>query len=115
LRARRGVTKLAHMLVGRFLGWLFLALALVMLVRDFLTWAQSGHLAFITMGELWNRVSPSTLQLAQPAIQRHIAAWLWEPVIVSILLQPAAVVFGVPGAVLAWLFRARTRRPAGAR
>jgi len=112
LRALRGVTKLARMLVGRFLGWLLLALALVMLVRDVLTWAESGQLAFITAGELWNRVSPSTLQLAQPAIQRHLSAWLWEPVIVSILLQPAVLVFGVPGLVLAWLFRVRTKRPA---
>ena len=103
------------MLIGRFLGWLLLALALVMLVRDMLAWAQGGPLTFITVGELWNNVSPSTLQVAQPAIQRHIAAWLWEPVIVSILLRPAVLVFGVPGLVLAWLFRARTRRPAGAR
>lgn len=103
------------MLVGRFLGWLLLALALVMLVRDVLTWAESGQLAFITAGELWNRVSPSTLQLAQPAIQRHITPWLWDAIVIPVLLQPAAVVFGLPGLVLAWLFRARTKRPAAAR
>jgi hypothetical protein len=99
------------MLVGRFLGWLLLALALVMLVRDMFAWAGSGQLSFITAGELWFRLSPSTLQLAQPVIQRYLAAWLWEPVIVSVLLRPAVLVFGVPGLVLAWLFRVRTAPP----
>jgi hypothetical protein len=98
------------MIIGRFIGWLLLLVALIVLVRDLIGWLDTGSFQLMVAGELWHNISPTSLELAQPAIQRHVAAWLWEPVIVTVLLWPAALVLGIPGIVLLWLCRAPERR-----
>jgi len=98
------------MIIGRIIGWLLLLAALIVLIADFITWLDTRHFALRATGELWYSLSPSTLQLAQPAIQRHVATWLWEPVIVTILVWPAILMLGVPGVVLLLLCRRRDRR-----
>ena len=50
------------------------------------------------------------LSLFQAAIQRHVSPWLWEAVILRILLAPAWLVLIVPGAALAYFFRAGSYR-----
>jgi hypothetical protein len=98
------------MLVGRTIGWILLLAALIVIVRDLIAWYYVGQLHPVVVGELWFELSPTSLQLAQPAIQRHVAAWLWEPVIVTFLTWPAEVVLAVPGIALAWFCRPRDRR-----
>ena len=97
------------MIVGRVIGWFLLAAALVVLGRDLVGWFDSRNFDPVAAGALWFEISPSTLELAQPAIQRHVAAWLWDP-IVTVLTWPAVLVLGVPGLVLALLCRPRGRR-----
>jgi len=97
------------MIIGRFIGWLLLLGALVELVRDLIAWLDTGSFAFVAAGQIWFEISPNTLELAQPAIQRHLAAWLWDP-IVAILTMPAIVVLGGPGLALVLLCRPRERR-----
>jgi len=97
------------MIVGRVIGWILLVAALLVLGRDLVTWLDTGSFAPSAAGTLWFELSPSTLELAQPAIQRHVAAWLWDP-IVTVLTWPAALILGVPGLALAWLCRPRERR-----
>lgn len=107
------------MIIGRVIGWLLALAAILVLLRDLFAWYMTGSFDPIALGRLWFDLSPNTLELAQPAIQRHIAAWLWEPVIVTILRLPALVVFAVPGILLLWscgltaAARARRRRSAG--
>ncbi len=97
------------MIIGRIVGWLLILAALVVLVADLIAWLDTGHFALAAAGQIWFELSPTTLELAQPAIQRHVAAWLWDP-IVEILTWPAALVLGAPGLALLWLFRPRDRR-----
>jgi multisubunit Na+/H+ antiporter MnhC subunit len=97
------------MIIGRFIGWLLLLAALVVLVRDLIAWLDTGSFGFVAAGQVWFEISPNTLELAQPAIQRHVATWLWDP-IVAILTLPAIVVLGVPGVALVLLCRRRERR-----
>jgi hypothetical protein len=98
------------MVIGRIIGWLLVLAALVVLGRDLIGWLDTHHLVFVPAGALWYQISPNTILLAQPAIQRHLAPWLWDPVIQTILLWPAVLVLGVPGLALLWLFQPRDRR-----
>lgn len=55
--------------------------------------AASGPFRFRDVGELWFRIHPDSLQLAQPAVERHLAPFLWDPVILTLLTLPAAPLF----------------------
>jgi hypothetical protein len=101
------------MIVGRIIGWLLIVAAVAVLVRDALAWIDGGSFALIAAGELWFRLHQDSLQIAEPAIARHIpyiGPWLWHPVISTILTWPAVLVIGVPGLVLSWAFRPRPKR-----
>ena len=97
------------MIVGRVIGWILLVAALIVLGRDVVSWIDTRSFEPIAAGTLWFELSPSTLELAQPAIQRHVAAWLWDPIVV-VLTLPAALILGAPGLALVWLSRKRERR-----
>ena len=89
----------------RGLGILVLVLALVVLNRDVNKTLDEAALHVTKVGDLWYAVHPTSLQLLQPAIERHVAEWLWNPVILSVLTAPACLVFAVLGAVLMVLGR----------
>ena len=103
--------------VLRGLGWLFAIVLLlgaaVTVGLDAVAWWQSGSWPWITVGELWHRLDSSSLQIAQAAVQRYIHPAIWDPIILTVLLWPAVVVFGVSGLVLALLSRTRRRRVFG--
>lgn len=46
-------------------------------------------------------------------MKRYVDPRLWDPVIVTLLLAPAFVVLGLPGLLLAILFRRRPAQPKG--
>jgi hypothetical protein len=98
------------MLIGRVIGWLLLLSALSVGVLDLFIWYSYGHAPPMATGELWHLLSPNSLLLAQPAIQRHVAAWLWDPVVITILLWPSELVLLLPGLLLLWTCRERERR-----
>ena len=54
----------------------------------------------VALGQLWYRLDVGSLNLTQAIVQRRIHPLLWDPVLVAVLLQPAFVVFSLPGAVL---------------
>ena len=84
----------------RVLGLIAGGLAVALLGRDLFVLAQSGNWAPIDVGALWWTVHPGSLQLAEPAIARHIHPFLWDPVMLSVLLSPAWLVLGVLAALL---------------
>jgi len=101
------------MIVGRLIGWIFLIAALAVLARDALASIDAGSLSLIAAGELWFSLHQTSLQVAEPAIARHIPVigpWLWHPVISTLLTWPALFVLGAPGLLLAWAFRTRRRK-----
>ncbi len=101
------------MRIGRLIGWTLVILAVAILARDIMASIDAGSLSMIAAGELWFKLHQTSLQVAEPAIARHvpvIGLWLWHPVISTILTWPATFVFGVPGLVLLWLCRRRHRK-----
>lgn len=93
----------------RVLGAVFLAAGLVLLCVDLAeSWATGPRLR--ALGEWWARLDRESLQLAQPAIERHVAPFLWDPVILNLLLAPAAALLSGLGVVLLALSFRRRRR-----
>jgi hypothetical protein len=83
----------------RIIGAALAAAGLVALAFDVSEPAGDGF-RLRTIGEWWFRLDRDSLQLAQPAIERHVAVWLWDPVLLSVLLAPAALVGVGAGAAL---------------
>ena len=87
------------------IGWILLALGVAILCHDLVKWILSGVFEVIDVGLFWFLVHPDSLKLAEPAIARHIHPFLWHPVMSSILLAPAFLIFGVPGVIFLYLTR----------
>jgi hypothetical protein len=108
------------MIVGRMIGWVLLLLGVVIFARDLLvlgpgydllTWLDAKpHAAPIVFGELWYAIHPDSLQLLQPAIQRHLHPALWDWVVQPVLLWWAWAVFTALGLALLVLFHRRGDR-----
>jgi hypothetical protein len=96
-------------MVGRVIGWVALLAGAAVLMRDLLVWIDTKHWAPLALGQLWYDLNRSSLNLAQAVIQRYIHPFLWDPIIVSILLSWAFVVLMFLGALLLVAFR--NRRP----
>jgi hypothetical protein len=101
------------MIILRIIGWILLLLAAAIFARDMLASIDVGTLSLIAVGELWFKLHQTSLQVAEPAIARHIPVigpWLWHPVISTILTWPATAVIGITGVLLVRLARRRPRR-----
>ncbi|MEQ8371150.1 MAG: hypothetical protein RIE31_09430 [Alphaproteobacteria bacterium] len=95
-------------LISGLLGLGFLALTAWAVVLDGLRLLSDAPFRWTTPGELWFRLHPDSLQLAQPVVQRYLLPELWDPVIQSVLLWPAIPVCGVLG--LAFMLMATSGR-----
>ena len=84
----------------RFVGFVILAAAFVSLIYDGTKTIAGSQVHFTKLGTAWFNFHPNSLQLLQPAIERHVAEWLWNPVIQTILEQPTWLVLGVVGSLL---------------
>lgn len=92
----------------RVIGFILLALGLAAFGWDAAQSTGVRDLHLSAAGELWYALSPATLNLAQAVTQRYVLPWLWDPVMITVLLWPAALVLGVPGLLLlATSFRRR--------
>jgi hypothetical protein len=102
-RGRRNQGMIRFLL--RFLGLWILAAAFVWLVIDGTKSIAGNAIYFTQLGKTWYELSPNSLQLLQPAIERNVAVWLWNPVIQTVLEQPTWLVLGVTGSILILLGR----------
>jgi len=95
------------MIVGRVIGWILIIAALAAFAYGASGLARGEGFTMHAAGELWYRLHPDTLNMLQAGIQRNVWPYLWDPLIVTVLLWPALLVLGVPGLLLVWLFRRR--------
>ena len=95
------------MLLGRLLGWLFLILALIAEGHDIWGWLDTGHYQVASLGQLWFEIHRSGLAAMQATIEGHRVAWLWDPVITTVLIWPGALSLFLPAALLLWACRRR--------
>lgn len=89
------------MSVRRLVGLSLMVLAAAILVFDLVSGLSgAAMLGFDSLGDLWGRLSAGSLNLVQAIVQRYMFPALWDPVLVTFLLLPAWLVFGVPGLLL---------------
>lgn len=90
--------------MGRILGWLCLLAGGGFAAADLLSPAPGGF-TLRALGQWWFFLHPDSLQLAQPAIERHLSPFLWDPLVLSVLQVPAALLFAGLGVALLLLGR----------
>jgi hypothetical protein len=98
------------MIFGRVIGWIILLAGAAVLVRDGLVWIDTKHWAPLVLGQLWYQLNRSSLNLVQAVVQRYVHPFLWDPIIVSILLSWAFAALMILGVLLLVLFRKRAAR-----
>lgn len=98
------------MIVLRVIGWLLILAALITLGRDIVGWIHQGHWMATPAGKLWYDLSPGSLNLVQAVIERHIWKTLWNPILLTLLLQPVWLDLGIPGLLLVLSSRRSRRR-----
>ena len=98
-------------MIGRLIGWIVFLAGLAALARDGFVWIETKQWAPIALGQLWYNLSPSSLNLVQAVVQRYIHPFLWDPIIVTVLLWWAFAVLMVLGLLILALSSrgARTR------
>lgn len=98
------------MVLLRVLGWVLLACALWLGVRDGLGLLETGAFDPTPLGQVWADIHRDSLLLLEPGIVRHVHPALWEYVVFPLLQAPAALIFAVLGLALALSARSQTPR-----
>ena len=96
-------------MIGRLIGWIFFLAGLAVLARDGFVWIETKQWAPLALGQLWYNLNRSSLNLVQAVVQRYIHPFLWDPIIVTILLWWAFAVLMVLGLLILALSGRRTR------
>ena len=89
----------------RLLGLLLLALAFIFVIYDGMKSIADRTFYVTTISQFWTEIHANSLQAAQAAVERTLAAGFWQWGIEPILEQPSAAVFGILGVVLIVLGR----------
>ena len=96
-------------MIGRLIGWIFFLAGLAVLAWDAFVWIETKKWAPIALGQLWYNLDPSSLNLVQAVVQRYIHPFLWDPIIVTVLLWWAFAVLMVLGVLILALSGRRPR------
>lgn len=86
----------------RLFGWILLVpgiAALGLAIWAAMSALMDGGDLLVATGLWWFQTHPDSLQLLQPAIERHVSVWLFEDVIQPLLEAPLVLVAGI-GALL---------------
>jgi ABC-type Fe3+ transport system permease subunit len=97
-------------MIGRLIGWVLFLAGLSVLVRDVLVSIEAKRWAPIALGQLWFDLDRSSLNLTQAIVQRYIHPFLWDPLIVSLLLCWAFAVLVLLGLLILTISSRRMRR-----
>ena len=96
------------MVVGRVIGWLLAALALLALLAlgaELVASLEAGAYRGLALGLFWYELDVASLNLVQAVVQRHLWPALWDPVLVTVLRWPAWISFGLEALALLWICR----------
>jgi hypothetical protein len=96
--------------IFRFLGFWILAAGFIFFVYDGARWLANNRLDVTSVGQVWANIHQESLLLLQPAVERHVAPWLWQSALQPYILeQPAWLVLGILGMLLMLIGRKKRR------
>lgn len=98
------------MILVRIFGYLLLFLALAALGAEILTSVQAGEWISLTVGDVWAMVDRESIGLVQVGLERYVHPFLFDPLLLTLLLWPAWAVAGVPALLILLLARRRRQR-----
>lgn len=98
------------MFIFRWLGTLLILFALVAFAMDGTKSLAENEIVLTPLGQHWHDLNAPSLVNAQAAVERYVAPFLWDPVMITILQWPTWAVLGVLGIFLFWIGRRRERR-----
>jgi hypothetical protein len=87
----------------RLVGLLLVAGGFVGLVVDGTRSIANNELSFAPLGQILYQIFPGSFPMLEPAITRHLHPFLWDPIVLNLLLLPASIVAFVLGLLLLWL------------
>ena len=96
-------------MIGRLIGWFLFLAGLSVLARDVIAWINTKRWAPLALGQLWYDLNRSSLNITQAVVQRYIHPYLWDPIIVTILLCWAFAVLMVLGLLVLAICGRRAR------
>lgn len=74
---------------------------------DVVCWLLFGSFSIPDIGSLWYRFHAESLLLLEPAVSRYAHPYLWDPIILEILIAPTGLVlflFGILIIIMTKLF-----------
>ena len=81
----------------RTFGWLFVSIAILALGWDLIASLHSGRIVATAFGQQWYALDGTSLVAFQSGIQKNITPWLWDAVILKVLMLPGWSIFGAMG------------------
>ncbi len=96
--------------IFRFIGLWLLAGAFIALVVDGTRSISAGRVAITPFGEAWDALHPASFDAMRTSIEASLPLWVWNPVLLSVMLTPVWIVLGAAGIVFALIGRKRERR-----
>jgi len=95
-------------MIGRLIGYLFLIVAAIALIRDGLNFYDTGQFALMSGDQIWFGLNPDGFEAAQIWGAKTLS-YLWDPVVTTILALPAFVVAAAIGILM--VLGSRKRQP----
>lgn len=91
----------------RLLGVIILAAGFILLMYDGAKSIADSRIYIYKLGQLWTDIHVASMQSAQARVQASLPSLVWDPLITTLLDQPAWLIFGVIGTILILLGRKR--------
>ena len=91
----------------RLIGVIVLAAGFILLMYDGAKSIADSRIYIYKLGQLWTDIHVASLQSAEAAVKASLPAAVWDPVVTTVLDQPAWLIFGVIGTILILLGRKR--------
>lgn len=95
------------MIIGRLIGYLCLAVALLVLGADLLRMLEIRQVEMLSVGELWGLLSEGTLMTLEDQVTSSRFPGVWQDVLMPLLAIPASIFFIVAGSLMLFGFRRR--------